>query len=123
MVRSIFVLAAVLSVASASRAATVLTTPLVVPQNGQIPECFITNIDTRPATISVKFTDVFGDDQTQNFVGCPTTLGPSESCYMQPLNPTSVYCSVTSSTSRIRAAMGLFNGTTLSMEVEVPATR
>jgi hypothetical protein len=122
MVRSIFALAAVLSVASASGAATVLTTPLVVPQNGQIPECYITNIDTRPATISVKFTDFFGDDQTQN-LGCPTTLGPSESCYMQPLNPTSVYCSVTSSTSRIRAAMVVFNGTTLSMDAEVPATK
>jgi len=124
MVRSILALVAVLSVASASRAATVLTTPLVVYNNGQISSCWVTNLDTRPATISVKLIGQFGTDYTPPVgSGCPATLPPGESCSSQPVYPDYCYCSVTSSTSKIRAAMLLFDEVTNQLDVEVPATR
>jgi hypothetical protein len=124
MVRSVLALVAVLSVASASRAATVLTTPLVVNNNGQIPLCFVTNIDTRPATISVKFTSQFGGDYTAlGGGGCPASLPPGQTCIAEPAYLDYCYCSVTSSTSKIRAAMVLLDGATNQTDVEVPATR
>ena len=125
MVRSILALVAVLSVASASRAATVLTTPLVVYNSYyQISSCWVTNLDTRPATISVKFIGQFGTDYTPPVgSGCPATLPPGESCASGPVYPDYCYCSVTSSTSKIRAAMLLFDGVTNQLDVEVPATR
>jgi hypothetical protein len=124
MVRSILALVAVLSVASASRAATVLTTPLVVYNNGQIASCWVTNLDTRPATISVKLISQFGFDDTPPVgSGCPATLPPGQSCSSEPVYPDYCYCSVTSSTSKIRAAMLLFDGVTNQLDVEVPATR
>jgi len=124
MVRSILALVAVLSVASASRAATVLTTPLVVYNNGQLSACWVTNTDTRPATISVKLISQFGFDDTPPVgSGCPATLPPGQSCSSEPVYPDYCYCSVTSSTSKIRAAMLLFDGVTNQLDVEVPATR
>ena len=107
-------------------AATVITTPIVGANNNQIPSCFITNIGTKPATVSVQLVDVNGNGVSTGMDLCPippATLGPSMTCEVEAGGTKAVYCAVTSSTSKIRAAMLIFNGTTLSLEVEVPATK
>src|SRR5262249_45409907 len=90
----------------------------------QISSCWVTNLDTRPATISVKLTGEWGTDYTPPVgSGRPATLPPGQSCSSEPVYPDYCYYSVTSTTRKIRAAMLLFDGVTNQLDVEVPATR
>ena len=107
-------------------AATVLTTNAALANNGQRPLCVITNIDKKPITITVQLLDLGGTPQTPTFNNCPVppaTLAPGSVCEVQVAANTQAYCVVTASSSKVRAALDLFNGTTGALEVVIPATK
>jgi hypothetical protein len=106
-------------------AATVLATALAVAHNGQIPACFITNIDKKPITVTAQLFDIFGTPVTGSS-SCPVppaTLAAGTGCGVQGSADTNVYAVVTTSSSKVRAAIDVFNGTTFALEVHIPATK
>jgi hypothetical protein len=107
-------------------AATLFSTPQVPANNGQLPYCLVTNVDTKPITVTMELVDFFGDTITPDFDGCPVppaTLAPRETCQVAASPNSQMSCRVTSSSKKIRAALNLFNGTTSTLEVQAPATR
>jgi hypothetical protein len=107
-------------------AATVLTTPGVPANNGQIPVCVLTNVDKMPITVTVQlFQDQTGkpEPSSNDCPVPPATLAPGTGCQAQLVANIQAYCVVTTSSAKVRAALDLFNGTTSALEVVVPATK
>jgi hypothetical protein len=120
-------LALVLTSAPDARAAAVLTTPSAPANNGQVPACLVNNIDKKPITVTVQLFDSnSGMPLSPSFDSCPVspaTLAPGAGCGVQLAPNDSSYCVVTASSSKARAVLVLFNGTTHAAEVAVPATK
>jgi hypothetical protein len=124
--RGLFALAfCAMASAPQAGAVTLFSTPLV-PANGQVPVCSVTNVDTKPITLTVEVVDADGATVVPVANECPVapaTLAPRETCFLYaPINAR-VSCRVTSSSKKIRAALNLLNGTTAALEVQAPATR
>jgi hypothetical protein len=118
--------ALVLTSAPDAGAATVLTTATAVPFN-QSSACIVTNIDTKPITVTAQLFNPFsGTPETPLIYTCPpppATLAPGISCDAAPGAGRSGYCVVTTSSAKVRAALDVFNQTTGALEVHIPATK
>jgi hypothetical protein len=114
-----------------AEASILLATPIVAIHQGGTSTllCAVTNVGTKPATVSVSLIAPDGSTLAQapnNVDGCPlapATLGPGVTCTAAPQNFLTEYCAVTSSTSKLRAVMIVGDSTTLQITMEVPATR
>jgi hypothetical protein len=118
--------ALVLASAPDAGAATVLTTVGAAASNDQVPVCFITNLDTRPITVTLQLFDILSGTPVPGTDTCPlppATLPPGTGCVDRVAPNAQAYCVVTSSSPKVRAALGLFNGPTGALEVVVPATK
>ena len=122
--------ALVLTSASDAGAATVLTTPGVPDESGLTPACFVTNLDKKPITVTVQLFDQFtGTPLPPNATlgeKCPVppvALAPGNGCRVTVGVNTRPYCVVTTSSAKVRAALGLIDGTTSALVLEVPATK
>jgi hypothetical protein len=119
--------ALVLASAPDAGAATVLSTVGAPASNDQVPICFITNRDTRPITVTLQLFDIQSGTPVPNGTyTCPlppATLPPGTGCVDRVAPNAQAYCVVTSSSPKVRAALGLFNGSTAALEVVVPATK
>jgi len=109
MVRSIFALVAVLSVASASLAAD-LVTPLVFVGFSTSVSCDLVNISSAPIQAQVELWDTFGN--LLNHIG-PGTVSPGQPSGVVFDNPNKiVYCRfVKASKSKVRASISTFVST------------
>jgi hypothetical protein len=108
-------------------AVTVLTTPGVPANNGQIPDCIITNIDNKPITVTGQLFDFLnGMPQSPSSNNCPVppaTLAPGTGCQVVAQANAKAYCVVTTSSTKVRAALDLFDATTATLVVQAPATK
>jgi hypothetical protein len=122
--------ALVLTRAPDAGAATVLTTATALPSTNQAAACIVTNIDTRPITVTVQLfdplTDPPGSPVTPAFDHCPTppaTLPPGAACVARLHANIHAYCVVTTSSAKVRVALDVFNSATESVEEHIPATK
>ena len=118
--------ALVLTSAPDAGAATVLTTATAAP-NGQAAACIVTNIDTKPITVTAQAFDPFsGTPEAPLLYTCPAppaTLAPGTVCDAVLGANIGTYCVVTTSSAKVRAALDVFNTTTGALEVHIPATK
>ena len=103
-----------------AQAATTLHTPIAFA-SGQ-SACFVTNVDTRPITVTVTMTDNSGNTLTSVVDSCNgTPLGPRRSCQFRPPPDADGFCTVVSSSSKVRASLNIFGSDNLI--TVVPATK
>jgi hypothetical protein len=123
--RSTLAITAVLALGSVSQAAT-FATPLVgVPSPSALLNCNVSNLNTKPAVVSVTFFDLGGNVIDTAFDDCNgSPLPPGATCGLQ-ISGGSARCVIVANTDKIRAAVQLFlpgEGPTQSTTV-VPATK
>jgi len=121
-------LALVITSAPDADATVTLTTPGVQANGAQVSSCDIINIGKTAITLTVGLFNMHsGNPVSTPFNLCPVppvTLAPGAGCAVQSATAgTQAYCVVTSSSSKVRAALSLLNFTTGAVEVEVPATK
>ena len=119
--------ALVLTSAPDAGAATVLTTATAVlpSSDGQLLACIVTNIDTKPITVTAQLFDPFSgapETNVSNDCAAPGTLPPGIACVLLGSSNRG-YCVVTTSSATARASLDVFNGTTAALEVHIPATK
>ena len=90
--------------------AVTLTTP-VISTNSHQPACTITNIGTKPITVTAELVNGAGNTVTPVSASCPTapgTLAPRVTCYVAANVGQDAYCIITTSSAKVRAGIALF---------------
>jgi hypothetical protein len=106
-------------------ATTTLATPFVTTNNGQFMAFVVTNLDKKPIDVTATIADLNGVAIVPIANACTTPLAPQASCGVIVATDTSARCSVTASSSKIRAAINVLTGNiaTPSLVTVVPATK
>jgi len=99
-----------------------LATPLVSTTAPHIPECVVTNTSPSPVTLDVVVRDYYGVLVIPTFDDCAPDLAPQASCSVTGPAGTDMSCSITASSSRIRALIGVYDSSG-TLIAAVPATR
>jgi len=98
----------VLTSAGAVYGATLATAFVVITADQRIA-CLVSNLDTKPAKITVALLDFGGSPATLYpfSTPCPSTFAPGQTCVTRAANGVSARCTVTSSTGKIRAGVSV----------------
>ncbi len=106
--RRTFTIAGVLlGTSGAAHAATTLFTPILSLATGQEVQCVISNVGTKPATLTATVLSGAGTDIT-NVNNCPTgsTIAPGASCNAFTSSFGGfAYCKFTADSSKVRASI------------------
>ena len=109
-IRIMVLLTVTLTVALCGTAqADTLQTSFAVANAGQRLDCVVTNVGTTPITVTVTLTNLFGTTITPSLDLCNgIPLGPGKTCQVLPATDTDAFCTVVSSSSKVRAAIIVF---------------
>jgi hypothetical protein len=121
--RFLLAIAAVLALGSASQAAR-LATPFVSVNSGQFLDCFVSNLNTKPATVTVTLFDPNGGARTPNSDTCNgSPLAPGASCGVELPAGIGGRCVVVANTGKTRAGINVIGPSTFPLVTVVPATK
>jgi hypothetical protein len=122
--RSLLTIAAVIALGSTSQAAARLSTPQVGANAGQVLDCVVTNVSTKPAAVAVTFLDVTGGAETPSVDQCTGfPLAAGASCQVVLPADTQGRCVVVADTGKIRAAIEVFGPSPSPLVTEIAATK
>ncbi len=116
----------VLACGATAQAATTLVTPLADTFSlaNQITECVVTNFDAKPAVVTVSLFAVDGSAITGISVDTCNSgpLASGTTCFVHA-NPGQAGCRVVTSTSKVHAALEVWDADTDRLQVMFPATK
>jgi hypothetical protein len=112
---------ALCTLAGTAGAAT-FATPFVSANNEQRVACQVTNIGATPVTAQVTLRDGFGQVLTPLFDNCNQPIDPQQHCSVFVAQFKQAYCSIDSSSSKVRGAIAVFAQNT-DLLLVVPATK
>src|SRR5262245_1713296 len=104
--------AATLAIATAVHAGTLLSSPSLVGGSGDQLGCYVTNVDTRPVTVTVTLRDELGAPFSLSAETCVSvpTLAAGQTCFiLRAPAPGYGRCTVEASSSKVRATLSVLN--------------
>jgi hypothetical protein len=99
-------LAALVALAGTAHATT-LCSPILPGAADKLAQCAVTNVGTKPITVTISAIDLNGVDVTAN-TECQPTLDPGKSCQTYATVGSSAYCRFVTSSSKVRATLNVF---------------
>lgn len=100
------------------------TSPFVATTSASYAQCNVTNAGTLPVSLVVDLRDYFGSPVPPSFDDCsPGPLPPRATCSVTAPWDADVHCSVTSSNSRIRSVLAVYDGATNEIQAMIAATK
>jgi hypothetical protein len=102
--------------------AATLRTPFVDVGPGQFQRLQVTNLGKKPMTVTATFTNTLGQSEQTGDECSPAPLAPGKSCIVQIGESTDGFCTLVTSSGKVRAAVNVMNvnGTLVTV---VPATK
>jgi hypothetical protein len=99
-----------------------LATPFVSANNEERVACLVTNVGTSPVTAEVTLRNAIGQPLAPVFTSCNQPIDPQKTCSVFVQQFAQAYCSILSSSSKVRGAISVFAQDTTLLFV-VPATK
>jgi hypothetical protein len=120
---SALTIAVVVALGSTAQAAT-LATPILEPISNQQLICFVSNLDTKPARVSVTLIDHIAQVAVPTFDDCNgIPLPAGTTCDVVIAAGNDGRCVIVANTGKIRATLQLIDTSTEAVLAVVPATK
>jgi hypothetical protein len=101
-----------------------LNSPFVSTTAASYAQCNVTNVGTVPASVAVDLRDYFGTPVGATFNDCtPGPLPTRATCTVTAPAGADVYCSIASSSVRIRAVLSVYDATSNDIKSMIAATK